>query len=106
MAALIADLGRIPLAKAWTERHAYETLIKAPAFKLRSIYMDHGEDYIYALTESSVSSRDECLLVLNKYTGQLLQRIPGITPHANVAVGGGYVVVSRARRGALNIGRG
>lgn len=94
-----ADLDTIPLNKAWTARHGYETLVKAPAFKIRSIYMDHDEDYIYALTETTVSSREECLLVLNKYTGRLLQRIPGITPHANIAVGAGYVAVSDHCRG-------
>lgn len=68
--------------------------------------MDHGEDYIYALTESGAMSREECFLVLNKYTGQLLQRIPGITPHANISVGAGYVAVSAYQRGESRGGDG
>lgn len=87
------------LDSAWTKRYAYENLVKAPAFKLRSVYMDDGEDYLYALTESSVSSREECLLVLDKYTGNLLQRIPGIRAHADVSVGAGYVAVTSNPRG-------
>lgn len=87
------------LSEAWTKRFGYENLVKAPAFKLRSVYMDNDEDFLYALTESGAMSREECLLVLNKYTGQLLQRIPGIKPHANVAVGAGYVAVSQYQRG-------
>ncbi|BEI81421.1 hypothetical protein CcaverHIS002_0205810 [Cutaneotrichosporon cavernicola] len=90
------DHGR--LAKDWEMRFGYETLVKAPGFKIRSIYMDHGEDFIYALTEMSMTSDEECLLVLNKYTGHLLQRIPGMTPSPNISVGAGYVAVSQHTR--------
>ncbi|GMK54649.1 hypothetical protein CspeluHIS016_0112350 [Cutaneotrichosporon spelunceum] len=93
-----AYLDSVRLAASWGRRFGYETLVKMPAFKVRSIYLDHGEDYIYALTETSMSSREECLLVLNKYTGHLLQRIPGITQSANISVAAGYVSVSQHTR--------
>jgi len=57
--------------------------------------VDSTEDLLYALTESAPRNTDK-LLVLDRYTGQLLLTVPWITRNATMSVGAGYVVVASA----------
>lgn len=99
IARLTTVQSHVLLEQAWKDRHAYEMLLAAPAFRLRYVYMDHEEDTVYALTESSVTSREEHLLVFHKYTGSLLLRLP-VCAFPHIAVGAGYVAVSQYAKGA------
>lgn len=94
---LTPDSAHLMLQCAWDKILGYESLLPTPAFRLRNIYMDHDEATLYALTESSASSTEEHLLVLHRYTGSLLLRLPAIAG-AYIVVGSGYIAVAECAR--------